>query len=45
MNESQAQTLLDFIDANWNSFESQCKELDEDAEHIRSEIEKKAMGD
>ena len=45
MNESQAQTLLDFIDENWNSFEFQCKERDEDSEHIRSEIEKIAMGD
>jgi len=45
MTESQAQVVLDFIDANWRAFENQCEERDEDAEGIRNEIEKIAVGD
>ncbi|MCP4650403.1 MAG: hypothetical protein GY853_10040 [PVC group bacterium] len=44
MNESQAQTLLDFIDENWEDFEGMCMSNEEDPERIRYELEKTALG-
>ncbi len=44
MNETQAQILLDFVDENWANFELRCSEKNEDPEHIRSELEKIAIG-
>lgn len=41
----KATVLLDFIDANWDSFEGLCAEKKEDPEEIRSELEEMAIGD